>query len=79
MTSAVSRRRVTAASAATDAGADTAAEAATEKFLDTLKWDANGFVVANAQDIDSGEILMTAFANREAVRHTLSTRSVPFP
>lgn len=42
-------------------------------FLDGLKWDSNGLVVAIAQHVDSGEVLMQAFADRAAVCETLQT------
>src|SRR5258708_34738639 len=38
-----------------------------------LAWDANGLVPVVAQQHDSGEILMVAYANREALRQTLAT------
>jgi phosphoribosyl-AMP cyclohydrolase len=38
-----------------------------------LAWDANGLVPVVAQQHDSGEILMVAYADREALRLTLST------
>ena len=42
-------------------------------FLDNLKWDNNGLVVAIAQHADTGEVLMQAFADRAAVNETLQT------
>ncbi len=42
-------------------------------FLDSLKWDSNGLVVAIAQHVDTGEVLMQAFADRNAVLETLQT------
>lgn len=42
-------------------------------FLDSLKYDANGLCVAIAQDIDTGEVLMQAFADRNAICETLQT------
>jgi phosphoribosyl-ATP pyrophosphohydrolase/phosphoribosyl-AMP cyclohydrolase len=42
-------------------------------FLDKLKWDNNGLVVAIAQHVDTGEVLMQAFADRAAVNETLQT------
>ena len=42
-------------------------------FLDGLKWDSNGLVVAIAQHVDTGEVLMQAFADRAAVCETLQT------
>ena len=44
-----------------------------EAFLDGLKWDANGLVVAIAQHVDTGEVLMQAFADRAAILETLQT------
>ena len=42
-------------------------------FLDSLKWDSNGLVVAIAQHVDTGEVLMQAFADRAAINETLQT------
>ena len=42
-------------------------------FLDSLKWDTNGLVVAIAQHVDTGEVLMQAFADRSAINETLQT------
>jgi phosphoribosyl-ATP pyrophosphohydrolase/phosphoribosyl-AMP cyclohydrolase len=42
-------------------------------FLDSLKWDKNGLVVAIAQHVATGEVLMQAFADRAAVNETLQT------
>ncbi len=41
--------------------------------LDSLKYDGAGLVTVVAQDADTGEVLMVAHANREAVRKTLDT------
>ncbi|MEW6414000.1 MAG: phosphoribosyl-AMP cyclohydrolase [Pseudomonadota bacterium] len=43
-------------------------------WLDAVKWDANGLVPAIAQDAASGEILMVAWMNREALAETARTR-----
>jgi phosphoribosyl-AMP cyclohydrolase len=43
-------------------------------LLDALCFDANGLVPAIAQQHDTGEILMLAWMNREAVRVTLAER-----
>lgn len=45
-------------------------------FLDGLKWDTNGLVVAIAQHADTGEVLMQAFADKNAVLETLQTGCV---
>ena len=42
-------------------------------WLDSLKWDSSGLVVAIAQHVDTGEVLMQAFADRAAVCETLQT------
>jgi len=40
-------------------------------FLDTLKWDAQGLVPAIAQEQGSGDVLMLAWMNREALQKTI--------
>ena len=42
-------------------------------FLDTVKWNADGLVPAIAQDAQSGEVLMLAWMNREALAQTVAT------
>ncbi|WP_296755329.1 phosphoribosyl-AMP cyclohydrolase [Thiobacillus sp.] len=42
-------------------------------WLDSIKWDAQGLVPAIAQDAASGEILMVAWMNREALEETART------
>ncbi len=42
-------------------------------WLDAIQWDANGLVPAIAQDAASGEILMVAWMNREALEETART------
>ena len=44
------------------------------ELLDSVKWDANGLVVAIVQDADTGRILMVAYMNAEALRRTVETR-----
>lgn len=39
-------------------------------FLDAVRWTSDGLVPAIAQDADSGEILMVAWMNREALQLT---------
>jgi phosphoribosyl-AMP cyclohydrolase len=43
-------------------------------WLDAVKWDAQGLVPAIAQDEVSGEILMVAWMNREALEETARTQ-----
>ncbi|MCP4186186.1 MAG: phosphoribosyl-AMP cyclohydrolase [Gammaproteobacteria bacterium] len=38
-----------------------------EQWLDQIAWDINGLVPAITQDADSGEVLMMAWMNREAL------------
>jgi phosphoribosyl-ATP pyrophosphohydrolase/phosphoribosyl-AMP cyclohydrolase len=61
--------------AALDADVDTDA---LEAFLDGLKYDEKGLVVAIAQDVDTGAILMQGFADRTAVRTTITARKATF-
>ena len=48
-------------------------EAAIAKALDTISFDSNGLVTAIAQQHDTGEVLMVAWMNRDAVGETLRT------
>ena len=50
--------------------------AAIAEVLDALCFDANGLVPAIAQQHDTGEVLMVAWMNREAVAETLTTGRV---
>jgi phosphoribosyl-AMP cyclohydrolase len=45
---------------------------AMERAIDAIKFDADGLVPAIAQQHDTGEILMVAWMDREAVRTTLA-------
>ena len=47
--------------------------ASNQAWLDAVKWDAQGLVPAIAQDAASGEILMVAWMNREALEETART------
>jgi phosphoribosyl-AMP cyclohydrolase len=42
--------------------------------LDQIKWDAQGLVPVIAQEAGSGDVLMFAWMNREALAQTLATR-----
>jgi len=48
------------------------------KFLDDIKFDDNGLVVAVIQDDASAEVLMVAYMNREALIKTLETGQTHF-
>ncbi len=45
-------------------------------FLDAIRFDGRGLVAAVAQQHDSGEVLMLAWMNRDAVAETLETGRV---
>ncbi|MCZ8311723.1 MAG: phosphoribosyl-AMP cyclohydrolase [Rhodospirillales bacterium] len=49
---------------------------AVESLLAEIAFDGQGLVVAIAQQHDTGEILMVAYMNRDAVRETLATGAV---
>jgi len=47
-------------------------------LISDIKFDAKGLVPAIAQDADTGEVLMLAYMNEEALRLTLSSREAWF-
>jgi phosphoribosyl-AMP cyclohydrolase len=47
-------------------------------WLDEVAWNGDGLVPAIAQDADSGEVLMMAWMNREALERTASTREATY-
>ena len=49
---------------------------AVARFLDAVRFDANGLVPCIAQQHDTGEVLMMAWMNAEAVAETLRTGRV---
>jgi phosphoribosyl-AMP cyclohydrolase len=49
-----------------------------DDILAAIKFDAAGLVPAIAQQHDSGEVLMLAWMNRDAVAETLRTRRVTY-
>ena len=42
-------------------------------FLDKIKWDANGLVPVIAQEHGTGQVLMFAWMNRDALQRTVET------
>ena len=44
---------------------------ATRAWMDDLRWDADGLIPVIAQEDGSGEVLMFAFMNREALARTV--------
>jgi phosphoribosyl-AMP cyclohydrolase len=53
-------------------------ETAIAKLLESVAFDANGLVAAIAQRHDTGEVLMLAWMNPDAVRETLTTGRVTY-
>jgi phosphoribosyl-AMP cyclohydrolase len=53
-------------------------EAAIAKVMDVLAFDAGGLVAAIAQRHETGEVLMLAWMNSDAVRETLRTGRVTY-
>jgi phosphoribosyl-AMP cyclohydrolase len=53
-------------------------ESAITKLLESVAFDANGLVAAIAQRHDTGEVLMLAWMNSDAVRETLETGRVTY-
>jgi phosphoribosyl-AMP cyclohydrolase len=51
-------------------------DSAIETLLAEIAFDGQGLVVSIAQQHDTGEILMVAYMNRDAVRETLATGTV---
>jgi phosphoribosyl-AMP cyclohydrolase len=47
-------------------------------WLDQLKWDGDGLVPAIAQDYQSGEVLMLAWMNRQALKLTCEQQRVVY-
>jgi phosphoribosyl-AMP cyclohydrolase (EC 3.5.4.19) len=47
-------------------------------ILESIKWNDRGLVPAIAQDADTGDVLMMAWMNREALIKTLETRDVTY-
>ncbi len=48
------------------------------EVLDQLRYDDNGLVPAVVQDVRTKQVLMLAYANEEAVRRTLDTKTTWF-
>lgn len=46
--------------------------------LDSIKFDSQGLIPAIAQDAQSGQVLMLAWMNREALELTISTRKATY-
>ncbi len=49
-----------------------------QQALDAIKWDEQGLVPAIAQDKDSGEVLMVAWMNREALSLTIEKQQAVY-
>jgi phosphoribosyl-AMP cyclohydrolase len=46
--------------------------------MNPLKFDANGLLTAVVQDINTGQVLMVAMMNAQAVKQTIKTRQAHF-
>ncbi|WP_148253986.1 phosphoribosyl-AMP cyclohydrolase [Aidingimonas lacisalsi] len=55
---------------------DDGAERLLADVLDAVQWNADGLLPAIAQQHDSGEVLMMAWMNRDALEETLRTQRV---
>jgi phosphoribosyl-AMP cyclohydrolase len=49
-----------------------------KSWLDEVAWNADGLVPAVAQDAASGEVLMVAWMNREALERTAASREAVY-
>jgi len=58
--------------------AQTEPDSAAEAVLDALTFDEAGLIPAIAQQHDTGEVLMVAWMNRDAIIETLRTRQVVY-
>jgi len=58
--------------------ATTYAEAERKAAIDAIAFDRDGLVAAIAQQHDTGEVLMLAWMNRDAVEKTLATGAVHY-
>ncbi len=58
--------------------ATTQIDSAAEAILSTLTFDAAGLIPAIAQQHDTGEVLMVAWMNRDAILETLKTGQVVY-
>lgn len=61
-----------------DMGTKDQVSAGVDQVLDAIEFDDDGLVPAVAQQFDSGEVLMMAWMNREAVAETLRTGRVTY-
>lgn len=48
------------------------------QFIKKIKFDDNGLIPAIAQDFQSGEVLMLAWMNQQALRLTMETKSAVY-
>lgn len=49
-----------------------------QSLLDTIKWDERGLVPAVVQDVQSKDMLMLAYMNKESLQRTIETRQTWF-
>ena len=53
---------------------NSASDLANANWLDKVNWDANGLVPVIAQEATTGDVLMFAWMNREALAKTVEVR-----
>ena len=46
------------------------------QFIETLKFDEKGLIPAVIQDVDTKEVLMVAYMNKESIKETLNASTV---
>lgn len=49
-----------------------------KQWMEEVAWNVDGLVPAVAQDAESGEVLMLAWMNREALERTVATREATY-
>lgn len=48
------------------------------EFIDSLKYDKDGLIPVITQDYKTGQVLMLAYANKQAVEKTLESKTVHY-
>jgi len=49
-----------------------------ETSINAIKWDSDGLIPAIVQDVDTRQVLMMAYMNRESLQHTVQTGETVF-
>ena len=48
------------------------------QFIETLKFDEKGLIPAVIQDVDTKEVLMVPYMNKESIKETLNTKKASY-